>query len=79
MVKRKTTSDPNLSKKVVQTVPAACPRCAATKRSVLRISAERELRGFTSNGQARTHIIWRRVRCDACGQHYAEQTHENRI
>lgn len=74
----KQSSDPQLSKTVVQVIPAGCPRCGSTRRRVLRISATREMPGTTPTGQERTHIVWRRVRCDVCGQHYAEQTHEHR-
>ena len=64
---------------VVTVIPAACPTCGSTDRESIRIVIERELPGLTPNGQPRTHIVWRRVRCRACGQYFVEQEHQNRV
>lgn len=64
---------------VVSTVPAACPRCQSTVRESVRIVRERCLPGTAPNGQPRTHIVWRRVRCRGCRGYWIEQEHQNRV
>jgi len=80
---RKTSGRPagshNSEHAVVAVIPAACPKCQSTERESMRIVRERYLPGITPTGQPRTHIIWRRVRCKACGQYFIEQEHQNRI
>lgn len=64
---------------VVSVMPAACPKCKCTDRESVRIIQEREIPGFAPNGQPRTHIVWRRVRCSGCGQYFVEKEHQNRV
>lgn len=63
---------------VVALIPSACPRCGCTERESVRIIRERRIAGKAPNGQPRTHIVWRRVRCRACRRYYIEQEHQNR-
>jgi len=62
---------------VVEVIPAACTKCGSTRRKVLS-KRERNITGNAPNGQQRTHIVWRRCKCDACGQVRAEVSHEYR-
>lgn len=64
---------------IVDLVPAACPRCKSTERASVCIVRERIQDGQAPNGQPRTHIIWRRVRCKSCGQYFIEMEHQNRV
>lgn len=64
---------------IVATFPAACPRCQSTDRESIRIVRERAIAGTMPNGQPQTHIVWRRVRCNACGQYWIEREHQNRV
>lgn len=76
---KKTTGRPagtrNSDSVTVSVVPAACPKCRSTEREAVRIIREREIHGTSPNGQPRTHIVWRRVRCKSCGQYFVEQEH----
>lgn len=63
----------------VTAIPPACPRCQSTQRESVRIVRERCLPGTAPNGQPRTHIVWRRVRCRGCRGYWIEQEHQNRV
>jgi len=47
-----------------------CPRCDATDHAVIRINQVQEHAGITPAGERYTSVERRRVRCQACGQHY---------
>ena len=83
MEKKKTSGRPagthNCENMMIAVIPASCPTCRSTEKESIRILIERYLPGIMPNGQPRTHIVWRRVRCRACGQYYTEQEHQNRV
>ena len=70
---------PNTKNTTVAVVPAACPRCSSTEREAVRIVRKRELPGTAPNGQPRTHVVWRRVRCRNCRQYFVELEHQNHV
>ncbi len=64
---------------VVDLTPALCPHChASTDRESIRIVKEAEHHGMAPNGQPRTHIVWRRVRCLGCEAYFIEMEHQLR-
>lgn len=69
----------NLGSPVVAMIPSACPHCKCTERESVRIIRERQISGEAPNGQPRTHIVWRRVRCRGCRAYFIEQEHQNRV
>lgn len=70
---------PNSETVIVAVMPAACPKCGSTETEAVRIIRERHLPGISPNGRPRTHILWRKVRCQHCGQYFVEQEHQNRV
>lgn len=70
---------PNSPHLVVDLVPAHCPHCQSTDRKTIRIIREQEAVGTSPAGSPRTHIVWRRVRCDHCRAYFTEMVHENRV
>jgi hypothetical protein len=63
---------------IVETIPASCPHCGSTERHVLCKVKEMAHGGNSPSGHARTHIVWRRCRCDLCRGYFVEMSHENR-
>ncbi len=82
MAKNKNTGRPagpaTTGSAVVTLIPSACPHCQCTDHESVRIIRERALAGNAPNGQPRTHIVWRRVRCRGCLRYFIEQEHQNR-
>jgi len=80
--KKKTTGRPpgrsNDPPAIATRTNARCPKCASTERRALNIITERHLPGIAPDGEPRTHVIWRRVKCKQCDRNYVEQSHENR-
>ncbi len=68
---------PNINRPAVVHVPPACPACSSTEYEVLRIANDADINGIR-DGHVYNHIVWRRVRCKACGQHYTIVTYEFR-
>ena len=61
---------------VVDVTPPLCPHCGqTTQRQVIRIIRQGQHDGQAPNGQPRSHIIWRRVRCGECGGYFVEAEH----
>lgn len=72
------TGSKTVPNEVVETVPAVCPHCGATRRKSLRIVKEQAHGGTSPAGHPRTHIVWRRCQCDGCKGYFVEMCHENR-
>jgi DNA-directed RNA polymerase subunit RPC12/RpoP len=54
-----------------------CPRCGSTQRG--RYLPRRELEhAGEEGGEPYTHTVWRRCRCENCGQHRVDRHRENR-
>lgn len=64
--------------RIVETVPACCPHCRGTRRTILAVIREMQYGGASPGGFERTHIVWFRVTCDHCHGVYAVQQHELR-
>lgn len=67
--------------KVVDSQPSRCPNpeCQSTDREPYRDGPHIEMAYCGSqDGKLYTHVVWRRTRCRACGQHRIDRTHENR-
>lgn len=63
---------------IVETVPAACPKCGSTKRAPYKGSPiEKAILG-ERGGRMFTHVVWRRTHCLQCGQHRKDKSFENR-
>jgi transcriptional regulator NrdR family protein len=67
----------NITRPAVVYVPPTCPVCPSTEHEVLRITNEQDISG-ERDGRPYNHIVWRRVQCKACGQHYMLVTYEFR-
>lgn len=69
----------NHRRPVVVSIPPSCPQdqggCGATDYEILRIANEMEYAGEI-NGHCYDRIIWRRVRCRACGNHFTVKSYE---
>jgi hypothetical protein len=78
---------------VVEAIPAACPKCGCTERSVMRVAKETQCTGYgadgdgyqevehggvTADGRHYTHTVWRRVMCHGCQSPWVELRRENR-
>lgn len=57
-------------------IPARCPSCLSTEREILRIAAAEDFSGMLDNGIIYDRVVWRNVRCRACGQFYRVRTYE---
>jgi hypothetical protein len=72
----------NIERPVIVDVPPACPvdrnGCGSTDFEVLRIIGIQEFSGTLPGGHLYTHIVSRRVRCTACGQHFVVRSYERR-
>lgn len=68
----------NESTTTVAVFPPTCPKCQSTERRSIRVVIERQIRG-SQDGHPHTHILWRRVRCKACGQLFTEREYQNRV
>lgn len=59
-------------------VTSRCPRCDSTERAgyfgTITTAYEGEF-----NGRRYTHVVRRRTRCLACGQHRLDRSYENRV
>lgn len=56
-------------------VPSRCPKCGSTERGPYISKTEQDVTGVDP---AYTHVIWRRTKCLACGQHRSDRSYENR-
>ena len=56
-----------------------CPRCGSTERSKY-LSYKELAQGVRDprTGEVATHTVWRRCRCEACGQLRTDRHRENR-
>jgi len=70
----------NIERPAVIERPAGCSSCGSTEREFLRIAAEEPIAGVLPApfDHVYTHIVWRNVRCRACGQHYRLICYEHR-
>lgn len=76
MSKRKTGSA-----KEVPTITVAASRCRAcgsTDRDQYFATRVLAIDGMTSDGELYTHVVWRRTRCQGCGQYRIDKSFENR-
>lgn len=55
-----------------------CPKCGSTDRGRYTSRTEQAFNGADPKGQPFTHLVWRRCRCYACGQHRIDKLYENR-
>lgn len=53
-------------------------KCGSTSRGEYFARVERKQTGVDSAGKSYTHIVWRRCKCNACGQYRVDRTYENR-
>jgi len=53
--------------KEIAVVPPGCPRCGSTKRSAYWGKRERRIDGQV-DGKKYRKVVWRRCRCEECGQ-----------
>lgn len=65
---------------VLQTTAAIsrCPKCGSTERVPYYNRRERAIAGVTPEGHPYTHVVWRRTRCENCGQVRDDRTYEQR-
>lgn len=64
---------------VQTTVPISrCPKCGSTERVPYYNRRERAISGVTPDGHPYTHVVWRRTRCENCGQVRDDRTYEQR-
>lgn len=64
---------------IVQGDLTRCPSCDSTEREPYTGKTEMEFSGTTPDGLPYTHIVRRRTRCQACGQHRIDRVYENRV
>jgi len=59
---------------IVETTPSRCPTCGSTRRAAYFPNpVRREITGIDPHtGQVYTAIVWRRTKCEDCGQHRTE-------
>ena len=69
---RKSTASPTADGQLTR-----CPRCGSTERGRYLTRRELEHAGEDA-GQPYTHTVWRRCRCESCGQHRVDRHRENR-
>ena len=55
-----------------------CPQCGSTRRAPYTSRVEQAYEGIDPDGQPYTHIVRRRTRCLACGQHRIDRHYECR-
>ena len=66
-------------KVITEANPSQCPKCGSTDREPYSNVRVMEFAGVDPrNGQAYTHVVWRRTRCRACGQSRIDRAQENR-
>lgn len=63
---------------LVDVPSAACPKCKSTNRERYTSVRTMAIAGTLKDGTRYTHIVWRRTRCQNCGQRRIDRTHENR-
>lgn len=53
---------------VVQAAATRCKKCGSTARSVYNNRRVMEVAGLDERGQPYSRVVWRRCRCEKCGQ-----------
>lgn len=70
---------PNHQYDEVDAVASRCKRCGSTNRTRYFHTQEMELAsGKDLLGNPATHVVWRRCKCEDCGQYRSDKTFENR-
>lgn len=65
-------------KLIASTAPGRCPKCGSTDREPYHDVRAMQYSGTTEQGDAYTHIVWRRTRCKCCAQSRIDRSYENR-
>lgn len=65
-------------KTIAPATPGRCPRCGSTDREPYHDVRAMAYAG-TEDGNAYTHVVWRRTRCQSCGQRRTDRFLENRM
>lgn len=69
---------PNKQVDQVEAAKSRCVKCGSTQRDGYYHRQELEQSGTDAQGKPYTHVVWRRTKCLACGQHRVDRTYENR-
>ncbi len=62
----------------IDVATSRCQKCGSTERASYTSKEEVEHGGTDAAGQPYTHVVWRRTKCLACGQHRIDRSVENR-